>query len=667
MGKLAGKAALQGDHQLACYCRSLANWIFHFVPVAVCLISWLTAVEAQSLVPGDQAKVTAAQIQQQQEQSAAGGAMAARVERSDPPNWWVGLTSSVMLLIRGKGLQGATVRTSYAGVQVDRTESRPGGIYLFMWLNISSHAKAGQVSLEVSTLTGDTISFDFPLLAPLSAPRTFRGLSEDDVIYLVMPDRFADGDVSNDRPPQSSATYDRSNERAYHGGDLRGIQDHLSYLRNLGITTLWITPIYRNDDASPEDYHGYDAVDFFGVNEHFGTLRDFQALVTAAHQLGLKVVLDVVVNHTGPRHPWVKQPPDSDWFHGTADHHLSSAGPLEPLTDEHAPSRLWRPLLEGWFASKLPDLNQENPRVAQYLIQNALWWSEETGLDGYRLDTFPYVSRAFWSGWNRALRALHPKFATIGEVFDADPDVTAFFTGGRKQYDGIDSGVTTIFDYPLYFALRDVILRGAPIGRLVAVLQHDWLYPHPQCLVVFLGNHDVQRFISAPTSSKEKLKLAFSVLLTIRGIPQIYYGDEIGMPGDNDPDNRRDFPGEFPGDRRNAFESSGRAADQEEIFEHVQRLLRLRRNHPALRHGVQWNLWWDDSLYAFARQADRECLLVVLNNADRSRRLSLNISDTPLSGCSLLKPLLAGPTLHADGDRVTLTIPAREVSIYLVN
>jgi neopullulanase len=625
MGKLkrpTGSTPVQ-DNYRSRYARCPVLSLLRLFQVVLCVTFSLTGIDARGLSGSGQSKIRTRGSLLQATRGAASSGVTLRIDRSDPPNWWVGLTSSVMLLIRGKGLQHAMVRTSYPGVQVDRTESRPGGMYLFVWLNISSRAKTGQVSLEVGAPGGNTISFDFPLLAPISAPGTFQGLTEDDVIYLIMPDRFADGDLSNDRPPRPPPTYDRSNERAYHGGDLRGIQDHLNYLRNLGITTLWITPIYRNDGASPEDYHGYSAVDFYAINEHFGTLRDFQALVTAAHRLGLKIFLDVVINHTGPRHPWVEQPPDSDWFHGTPDHHLNSAGPLQPLTDEHAPPRASRPLLEGWFANNLPDLNQKNPRIAQYLIQNALWWSEETGLDGYRLDTFPYVPRAFWSRWNRALRAVHPKFATIGEVFDSDPDVTGFFIGGRQQYDGVDSGVTTVFDYPLYFALRNVILRGAPINRLVTVLQHDWLYPQPGRLVVFLGNHDVQRFISGPASSKEKLDLAFSALLTIRGIPQIYYGDEIGMPGGNDPDNRRDFPGGFPGDRQNAFESSGRTAEQEEIFEHVQRLLRLRRDHPALRRGFQWNLWWDDTLYAFARQTGRERLLVVLNNADHSRRLSL--------------------------------------------
>lgn len=644
-----------------------AGSLIHFLVFASCLICILSVLAPECLLGDEAAEIEFTGSSQGVRPNNPNVDLDPTIEGSDPPNWWVGLTSSVMLLIRGTGLQGAAVKTSYPGILVERTESRPGGTYLFAWLKIGPQARAGQISLEVTTPSGYRTSFGFSLLARSSTPRAFQGLSEDDVIYLIMPDRFADGDISNDRPSHAPNTYDRRKARAYHGGDLRGIEDHLNYLRNLGITTIWITPIYSNDEASPEDYHGYHPVDFFRVNEHFGKLTDFQRLVAAAHQIGLKVFLDMIVNHTGHRHPWVLQPPEADWFHGTVYHHLNSAGPLEPLTDEHAPRRILRPLLEGWFANRLPDLNQENPRVAEYLVQNALWWSEQAGLDGYRLDTFPYVPRAFWSRWNQALRAVHPKFATIAEVLDGDPDVTAFFAGSRQQYDGIDSGVTTVFDYPICFALRDVILRGAPINRLVTVLQHDWMYPHPQLLVPFFGNHDVERFVSEPRSSEEKVKLAFSALLTMRGIPEIYYGDEIGMAGGNDPDNRRDFPGGFPGDRQNAFEASGRTADQEEIFEHVQRLLRLRREHPALRRGTQTNLWWDDSLFAFSRAIGPERMLVILNNAGHSRTISLTLSDTPLSGCSLLRPLLRGSMLHTKRDRVTVTVPRRDISIYLVN
>lgn len=571
-----------------------------------------------------------------------------------------------MLLITGEELEDAQVSVDTVGVRVRRTESRPGGRYVFVWLEIDSEAKPGPVSITLTIRTGQRAIYPFLLLPRRPLLGNFQGLSEDDVIYLIMPDRFADADPNNDEPPQSPGTYDRSNPRAYHGGDLRGIREHLDYLVALGVTALWITPVYDNDNRSPQDYHGYGAVDYYAVDEHLGTLQDLQDLVAAAHQKGLKIFLDMVPNHVGPRHPWVLAPPEPDWFHGTPEHHLAAQGAFENLVDPRAPVQLWRPLVEGWFANVLPDLNQENPHVAQYLIQNGIWWAEQTGLDGYRLDTFPYVSRRFWSEWHRTLQRAYPHFSTIGEVFYAKPDVTAFFVGGRKEYDGIDTGLTTVFDFPFFFAMRDVTLRDAAMQQIVGVLEHDWLFPRPSLLVPFLGNHDVPRFASEQGSSKEKLKLAFSLLLTMRGVPELYYGDEIGMQGGADPDNRRDFPGGFPGDPRNAFEPSGRTADEQEIFAHVRRLLHLRHEHPALRGGRLWHIWWDKSLYAFARETEQERLLVVCNNADQLRKVQLTLTDTPLAGGRRFEPLLGGRPVVVKGDQVELEVPARQVSIYIL-
>ncbi len=586
-----------------------------------------------------------------------------RIDRVDPPNWWIGLSPQPLLLVAGGNLSEATLKADVAGIRVAHTESSQDGRYLFVWLEIDPGMAPTVASLTVHTRQGST-QFHFPLEARRDAVTNFRGLSEDDCFYLIMPDRFADGDATNDRPPQSPGTYDRKKARAYHGGDLQGIRDHLPYLHDLGITALWLTPVYDNDNFSPQDYHGYGAVNYYAVDEHLGTLRDLQELVAAAHRVGIKVFLDQVPNHSGPRHPWVAAPPSPDWFHGTPEQHLVSRGRFDSVVDPHALARQSRELIEGWFAGILPDLNQENPRVEQYLIQNSLWWAEETGLDGFRLDTFPYVSRSFWAHWHKALFAAYPRLSTIGEVFDPDVTLTSFFAGGQTRFDGIDSGVTTLFDFPLAFALHDVILRGAPAHKLVEVLERDWLYPRPQLLVTFFGNHDVPRFISLPGSSKEKLKLAEALLLTLRGVPQLYYGDEIGMAGGGDPDNRRDFPGGFPDDPHNAFNPQQRTPDEQEIFSHVQTLLRLRRTHAALRRGRQWHLTWDESSYAFLRELPSERLLVVLNNSDKPRAVNLNFTDTPATGVRELEPLFAAKPAQVEADHTSVEVGPRSVAIY---
>jgi neopullulanase len=335
--------------------------------------------------------------------------------------------------------------------------------------------------------------------------------------------------------------------------------------------------------------------------------------------------------------------------------------------DPHAPPEFSRNLTEGWFFGVLPDLNSENPAVAQYLLQNAIWWAESSGLDGYRIDTFPYVSRQFWSAWHAGLRKLYPRLSTIGEVFHPEPSVTSFFVGGQRRGDGIDSGVGTLFDYPMYFALRDVLLRSAPTGRLADVLRHDSLYQRPDDLVTFFANHDVARFASAAGSSMAKQKLAFGLILTLRGIPQLYYGDEIGMTGGDDPENRHDFPGGWTEDSRNAFEAAGRSLEQQALFSEVQSLLRSRREHPALANGRLWHLESDDTTYIFLRQTDEESAVVALNTAPRSREIQIPLADTPAKGLLALTPVFGDAKAEFSGKELRLKMPAESISIFGLN
>jgi glycosidase len=601
------------------------------------------------------------------------------VRKVEPPNWWVGLTADVLVLLSGKNLQATRAECNLPEVLVSRTQSSVNGDYLFVWLKFSPRLKNGTAVCRITTAQGQT-TFEFPIAARKQLLGRNQGLGPDDVMYLIMPDRFADGDPTNDEPAEFPRSHDRTKPRAYHGGDLRGIKAHLPYLKDLGVTALWLTPIVKN--GAPADYHGYGAVDLYAVDPHLGTLRDYQDLVAAAHQEHMKVFFDVVPNHVGPLNPWVKDPPMADWFHGTAEHHLTSFSPLKPefygqpdekqttndlfesLVDPHTPSQMRKNLTDGWFFDKLPDMNTENPVVVQYLIQNSVWWAETSGLDGYRIDTFPYVPRAFWAQWHQELRRIYPRLSTIGEVFHPDPTVTSFFAGGRKEWDGIDTQLTTVFDYPLYFALRDVLLNGAPAGRIANVLRQDSLYPHPDYLVPFFGNHDTSRFAGAPGATPDKLKLAFGMALTIRGIPELYYGDEIGMLGGGDPDNRRDFPGGWPEDAQNAFTREGRTREQEEIFQYVQTLLRVRREHEALQVGKLWHLVSDDSRYIFLRESDEEKLVIAFHDGANPKTVSLSLRDTPAEAAAGISTLFGGGQADLAGETLKLTLPPQSLTIF---
>ena len=597
------------------------------------------------------------------------------VSKVEPPNWWIGHSiNPVRLLIHGRGLAGARVSADGADLRIGPARVSAAGTYLFADVAIARDARPGPRRLHIKTASGETTA-EFELLEPLPRAGRFQGFSPDDIIYLIMPDRFANGDPSNDDPAISRGLLDRHKPRYYHGGDFAGIRAHLPYIKELGATAIWLTPVYDNSNRLNQheryhneaitDYHGYGAVDFYGVDEHFGTLAEFRELVDAAHRLGLKVIQDQVANHTGPDHPWVKDSPTPTWFHGTQAHHVADTWQTWTLIDPHATPALRAPTLDGWFIDILPDLNQDDPETARYLIQNTLWWVGIAGLDGIREDTLPYVPRRFWRDWMAAIKREYPGLRVVGEVFDGDPALTSFFQGGKARFDGVDSGVDSVFDFPDYFALRHAFAEAKPVRELAVTTAHDYLYPNPNLLVTFLGLHDVARFMNDPAATLQGLDLAFDFLMTARGIPMIYYGDEIGMRGGDDPDNRRDFPGGWPGDPRNAFIAGGRTPEEQAIWERVRRLTRLRGELEPLRRGPMVNLCATDQTYGYARTGAGGPVVVLINNGDAGK-VSCNVAALGLQDGSVLRDrLAASPDLRVAGGAVEAMFPARTAGIYV--
>lgn len=601
-----------------------------------------------------------------------GQAAAPVIDKIDPPDWWVSMPDP-MLLLHGDHLGGAQFSISGPDVRITRQQVSPNGHWAFLFLD-TARARPATLVLRAHAPGGDT-SHSFTLAPRRPAPPGEAGFSPADVMYLIMPDRFADGDRSNDPPPEAPGTYDRSKARAYHGGDLAGITQHLDYLQQLGVTTVWVTPVYDNSaNHNGNTYHGYSATDMYAIDPHLGTLDEFKQLADALHARRMKLVLDTVPNHVGPGHPWVADEPTPDWFHGTAAHHIAASADFSPIVDPHGSERDRIPPLQGWFANLLPDMNQENPLVATYLIQNAEWWVESARLDGLRIDTFPYVGRPFWQQFHAQLHALYPRLTTVGEVFNPDPTIVSYFAGG-ESHEGIDTGLDTPFDFPTYFALRETLIHGVPMTRLADILRQDSLYPHPERLVPFEGNHDTRRFLSEAGSTAADLKLAFGLLATLRGMPQIYAGDEIGMEGGDDPDNRRDFPGGFPGDSTSAFTAAGRTSAQSSMHDWVSSLLSFRAAHPMLHEGTLQMLFADQRSMAFLRTPDAahgcaaqpagERFLVVINNAEQPRQFDLETKGTALEGCTNLH-MSIGPAdqPRVEGTKLMLSLPAKQFSIY---
>lgn len=594
------------------------------------------------------------------------------VTKVEPPDWPAepnGIT--LRMLITGSGLAGATARCHFRCGPVSISAS---GTHLFVDQTIPANAAPGSYPIEITTASG-RFEAPFSIVPALAAGGRFQGFSSDDVIYLIMPDRFANGDPSNDDPAISRGLHDRSKSRYYHGGDFAGIMQRLPYVKDLGVTAIWLTPIYDNsntlnnretyDNQAITDYHGYGATDYYGVEEHFGTLGQFRELVDRAHALGIKVIQDQVANHTGPYHPWVHDSPTPTWYNGTEAQHISNTWQTWTLIDPHATPQLQKSTLEGWFAGILPDLNQNDPETARYLIQNTLWWIGRTGIDGIREDTLPYVPRQFWHDWSASIRERYPAFRVVGEVFDSDPGLVSFFQGGKARLDGVDSGIDTLFDFPMQSVIRNVFTGAAPMRELPQMLAHDRLYDDANRLVTFVDLHDVTRFMSLKGASSSGLKLVFTLLMTMRGIPMIYYGDEIGMQGGDDPDNLRDFPGGLAEDTVNAFDPAGRTAEQQDIFEHLRKLARVRRELAPLRHGTTRNLLADANDYAFARAESGESVLVVLHNGAEPATIPVPVQGTGIRDGSTLEDRLGGaPAVRVRDGCAEVRLPAHTAAIY---
>jgi glycosidase len=592
------------------------------------------------------------------------------VTKVEPPSWWSNHTiNPLRLLVSGKNLNGARVQSPAREIRPLNVSGNDEGPYLFVSLDISPRAKAGQYSLVLQTEAGKT-TISFAIQPRLDLTTNFQGINNDDVIYLIMVDRFADGDLSNNSPADSpAAANSRQNPRAFHGGDLRGIINHLPYLKDLGVTALWLTPWYDNWNGLNECdkpwcpntyYHGYHTIDYYKVEDRFGDLNTLRELVQKAHALGLKVIQDQVANHIGSHHPWVAGAPRTDWLNGTIARHELNRFQNSVLLSPHSNANEVRNTLAGWFSDDLPDMNQDQPEVAQYEVQNSLWWCGITGIDGIRQDTIQYMPRTFMRTLSDALHRQYPGMWMVGEVFELDAAQTSFFIGGHRGWDGLDTRLDSVFDFAVWNASRMAFTHKLPVRALRDQLKYDGLYPDPAKLVLMANNHDVPRFMSLPGATLEGAMMHVAFILSARGVPQLYYGEEIAMEGKEDPDNRRDFPGGFPGDKHNAFEASGRTANEQRMFAWTRSWLKLRQEHSAIRRGRMIDLFYDDESYVFARQDKSETVIIAINRAAEEKRVVIPAAAIQLKDGSQIRALQGSPNgSRVENGSATLVLPPR--------
>ena len=548
-----------------------------------------------------------------------------RVERIEPASWWVGMKDGrVELMVHGDRIAELEPSIDHPGVVLEQVERVANPNYVYLDLRIAPDAKPGQVPIEFRSGRRVVERQAYPLAARSDGSATRRGFGPADAIYLLMPDRFANGERGNDTVRGYPDGLQRSEPYGRHGGDLAGIEQHLDYIAVMGFTQLWLNPVLEN--AQPEiSYHGYAITDFYKVDPRLGTNEDYRRLSAAARQRGIGSIMDVVLNHCGSGHWWVRDPPAPDWFNNGGrfkpTHHVR-----ETLQDPHAAEQDRSDYADGWFVETMPDLNQRNPHLATYLIQNTIWWIEYADLTGLRVDTWPYSDRAFLTEWSRRVMEEYPDINVVGEEWSGTPSVVSYWQRGRNPPDGYVSYLPGLFDFPLQEAVTQGLGEpqdwGTGMRRIYRVLAQDALYPDPYNLVVFPDNHDVPRIYTALHDRADLVRMAVAFYLTTRGIPQIFYGTEILMasPGPkNDGVIRSDFPGGWPGDARNAFTGAGLTPAELEMQQYVRKLANWRKTAPAVHDGKLMQYVPMDGVYVYFRYTDQQTVMVVMNNTDAKR------------------------------------------------
>lgn len=552
------------------------------------------------------------------------------IEKIEPPNWWANHTiNPVRLMVRGENFKDASIKSLDNNLKVSGIRVNLKGTYIFFDVEISKNTKVGNYEFEISNKNGRSI-IPFGISPELNTETNFQGINNDDIIYLIMTDRFANGDGANDAPKDAPGSANgRNNPRAWHGGDFKGVTSKLSYLKELGITAIWLTPWYDNPNDANEcgeswcpytNYHGYHVIDYYGVEDHFGTMEDLREMIETAHKMGIKVIQDQVANHVGLPHPWIKDLPLENWINPKKQNTFNNSVLLSPNASEAERDLL----LDGWFVDLLPDNNQNEPEVSKYQIQNAIWWVGMTGIDGIRQDTIQYMPREFIRDWSGAIKKQYPRFWMVGEIFEEDSAQTAFFQGGKTGWDSIDTKLPAVFDFKLWRTSQEVFTNKKPARALRDILKYDGLYPDINNVVLLENNHDTDRFMSLPGATKEGSKLHTAFVLATRGISQLYYGEEILMTGGHDPDNRKDFPGGWAEDKVNKFTKAGRTADEQEMFEWTEKWIKARKEHAALREGRTIDVFYDEYVYAFRRKKGDDDILIVINKSDKSQSVEFD-------------------------------------------
>lgn len=545
------------------------------------------------------------------------------VKKIEPPNWWAGMKQdTVQLLIYGNNISAAEIYPQHGPIKIVDVHKAESPNYIFVDLFIPYEIKAPyNFEIGFSNSYKDTV-IKFPILNRELLTTKHQGFDNSDVVYLIMVDRFCDGNTGNNNIDDSLDQFTANDLDGRKGGDLEGIKSKLGYLKNLGVTSLWLTPTLENNMYM--SYHGYAATDLYRIDPRFGTKEIYKELVDEAHEIGLKIIMDHVSNHIGINHWWMKDLPFNDWINGTVEDHLPANHNKMTFPDPYSPGESVDLTWNGWFTNYMVDLNQANPFLLTYLIQNTIWWIEYLGIDGIREDTYPYCNQYAMSKWNKAILDEYPRFNIVGEIWTGEPPFLAAYQQKNKFGIHLNTNLPCVTDFALSDAFRDYLSGKKGLSAIFNVLAQDFLYYDPNNLLTFFDNHDIARGLFVANQNIEKYKIALTILLTTRGIPKLFYGSEIGLVGDNNHGSiRSPFPGGFSGDKLNAFSECDRTSFQNDIFNFVKELLQIRKERVSLQKGKLIHYYPFNNVYVYFRKTDDESTLIIVNDNDTDQDVDL--------------------------------------------
>lgn len=574
------------------------------------------------------------------------------IDRLEPPFWWVGFKESrLQLLVHGPEISGYTPDITFPGVSITKVMRVKSPNYLFIDMMIAPDTKAGEFNIIFRDASGGEIVYGYELKARDKNSASRQGFNSSDAIYLITPDRFANGNEKNDSIDGMEDKLDRALKGGRHGGDIQGISDHLDYISDMGFTAIWLNPVLEN--AQPAySYHGYATTDFYKVDPRFGSNEEFRLMVEKARARGIGFIMDMIANHSGSEHWWMKDLPGDDWINFGGEY-VNTNHRRTTIQDIYSSEIDKKMLSDGWFVKTMPDLNQKNPMMAEYLIQNAVWWIEYSGLTGIRMDTYPYSDMHFMTEWTRRIMQEYPAFNIVGEEWSNNPQVVSYWQRGKVNKNGYISYLPSLMDFPLNETLVKALTAKEEWGKglidIYKMLANDVLYPDPSNLVIFPDNHDMSRIFTQLNEDEDLFRMAMVFNLTMRGIPQIYYGTEILMSNPGTDDHgiiRSDFPGGWAGDAVNAFTGEGLKPAQRQAQDFMRKLLNWRKGKEIIHNGKLMHYVPEDGVYVYFRYDDTDKVMVIFNKNDQDTRLSLARFSEMLAGAGVGQDVLSGDRLE---------------------